>query len=37
MVPFDPDWTKETVAIDPFRRPLRYNQGLFTQQVRRIR
>jgi len=37
MVPFNPDWTKETVEIDPFRPPLRYNQGLFTRQVRRIR
>ena len=37
MVPFNPDWTKETVEIDPFRRPLRYNQGLFTRQVRRKR
>ena len=37
MVPFNPDRTKEAVQFDTCARPRRYNQGLFTRPVSRIR
>jgi hypothetical protein len=36
-VPFNPDWTKETVEIDASLSIRRDNQGLFTRQVSRTR